>query len=57
MISDVPGPGRKYAIMARKLIAAIRAKEPGVCIEIRWRRIEGIEIADEWPRQVAMNHH
>ena len=36
MTSDDPGPGQKYAIMARKHIAALRAKEPGVKIEIRW---------------------
>jgi len=28
MTSDDPGPGQKYAIMARKHIAALRAKEP-----------------------------
>jgi len=43
--------------MARKHIAALRAKEPGVCIEIRWclsyLGIEGNEIADEWAKQAA----
>jgi len=55
--SDDPGPGQKYAIMARKHIAALRAKEPGVCIEIRWspscQGIEGNENADEWAKQAA----
>jgi len=57
MTSDHPGPGQKYAIMERKHIAALRAKEPGVCIEIRWcpsnQGIEGNEIADEWAKQAA----
>ena len=30
------GTGQKYAIMARKHIAALREKEPGVKIKIRW---------------------
>jgi len=53
MTSDDPGPGQKYAIMAR----AHRRKEPGVCIEIRWcpshQGIEANEIADEWAKQAA----
>ena len=57
MTSDDPEPGKKYAIMARKHIAALRAKEPGVKIEIRWclsnQGIEGNEVADEWAKQAA----
>ena len=57
MASDDPGPGQKYTIMARKQIAALRAKELGVCTEIRWcpshKGIEGNGIADEWAKQAA----
>ena len=55
--SDDPGPGQKYAIMARKHIATLRAKEPGVRIEIRWcpshQGVEGNGVADEWAKQAA----
>ena len=51
MTSDDPGPGQRYALEARRHIAALRAKEPNVRIEIRWcpsnQGIEGNEIADE----------
>jgi len=57
MAFDDPGPGQKYAIMARKHIAALRAKEPGVKIEIRWcpshQGIEGNEVAGEWAKLAA----
>jgi len=58
MTFDGPGPsGQKYAIMARKHIATLRAKEPCVRIEIRWcpghQGIEGNEIADEWAKLAA----
>src|SRR5258705_7335650 len=57
MTSDDPGPGQKYALEARRHIAAIRAKEPNVRIEIRWcpshQGIEGNEIADEWAKLAA----
>ena len=36
MASDDPGPGQRYAIVARKHIAELRRKEPGIRIEIRW---------------------
>ena len=43
--------------MARKHIAALRAKEPGVKIEIRWcpshQGIEGNEVADGWAKPAA----
>ena len=57
MTSDEPGPGQKYALEARKHIAALRAKEPGVKIEIRWcpshQRVEGDKTADEWAKLAA----
>jgi len=57
MISDDPGPGQKYAIMARKNIATLHAKEPGVRVENRWcpyhQGVEGDEAADEWAKQAA----
>ena len=57
MTSDDPGSGQKYAIMARKHIVALRAKEPGVKIEIRWcpryHGIERNEVADEWAKLAA----
>ena len=36
MTSDELGLGQIYALKARKHIAALRAKEPGVKFEIRW---------------------
>jgi len=57
MASDNPGPGQKYALEARRHIAALRAKEPNVKIEIRWcpshQGIEGNEIADQWAKLAA----
>jgi len=57
MTSDEPGPGQKYAPEARRHIATLRAKEPNVKVEIRWRPshqgIEGNEIADEWAKIAA----
>ena len=57
MTSDDPGPGQKYATMARKHIAIIRAEEPGVKIESRWcpshQGIEGNDVADEWAKLAA----
>jgi len=54
--SDEPVPGQKYALQARSHIAALRAKEPNVRIEIRWcpshQGIEGNEIA-EWATLAA----
>jgi len=55
--SDEPGPGQKYALEARRRIAALRTKEPNVRIEIRWcpshQGIEGNEVADEWAKLAA----
>ena len=57
MISDDPGPGQKYAIMARKHIATLRDRKPEVWIETRWypsrRCVEGNEIVDEWAKPAA----
>src|SRR5258705_4431941 len=57
MTSDDPGPGQKYALEARRHIAALDAKEPNVRIEIRWcpshQGIEGNEVADEWAKLAA----
>jgi ribonuclease HI len=36
MASEEPGPGQKYAILARKHIAALRSARPDITIEIRW---------------------
>jgi len=50
MMSDDPGPWQKYALEARRNIAALRAKEPDIKIEIRWcpsrQGIEGNEVAN-----------
>ena len=57
MTSDDPGPGQKYATMARKHIAIIRAEEPGVKIESRrcpsHQGIEGNEVAGGWAKLAA----
>jgi len=57
MTSDDPGPGQKYALEARRYIAALHAKEPNAKIEIRWcpshQGIEGNEVADEWAKLAA----
>jgi len=57
MTSNEPGPGQKYALEARKHIAALRTKEPNVQIEIRWcpshQGIEGNEVADQWAKLAA----
>ena len=36
MASDEPGPGQKYALGARKHIAALRRARPNIVIEVRW---------------------
>jgi len=36
MGSDEPGPGQRYALEARKHIATIRRRRPGVKTELRW---------------------
>jgi len=57
MASDEPGPGQKYAIQARRHIAALRRARPGITIEIRWcsahKEIAGNEKADEWAKEAA----
>jgi len=50
--SGETGPGQKYAVQARRWVAAPRAARPDVCIEIRrcpaHRGVVGDEKADEW---------
>jgi len=57
MASDEPGPGQKYALEARKHIAALRRAAPGIVIEVRWcpahTGVEGNEKADEWAKLAA----
>ena len=57
MASDEPGPGQKYALQARKYIAALRKARPGITIEIRWcpahKGVAGNEKADEWAKAAA----
>ena len=57
MASDEPGPGQKYAVQARKHIAALRRARPDIIIEIRWcpahKAIAGNETADEWAKTAA----
>jgi len=57
MASDDPGPGKQYALEARRHITALRAKKPNIYIEIRWcpshQGIEGNETADEWDKLAA----
>jgi len=54
MTSDDPWPGQKCALESRRRIAALRAKEPTVGIEIRWcPSHQGNEIADKWAKLAA----
>jgi len=57
MASDGPGPGRQYAIQARKHIAVLRRARPVIIIEIQWclahKGITGNEKADEWAKIAA----
>jgi ribonuclease HI len=57
MASEEPGPGQKYAILARKHIAELRHTRPDITIEIRWcpahKGVPGNEKADEWAKLAA----
>jgi len=57
MASEEPGPGQMYALQARRHIAELRRKNPGIIIEIRWcpahKGIEGNEKADKWAKLAA----
>ena len=52
LASEEPGPGQKYAIQARRHIAALRKARPGITIEIRWcpahKGVPRNEKAGEW---------
>jgi ribonuclease HI len=52
MVSEDPGPGQKYAILARQHIRKLRRGRPDIIIEIRWcpahKGVPGNEKADEW---------
>jgi len=56
-VADEPGPGQKYAMVARKWVAALRLARPAMHIGIRWcpahEGVEGNEKADEWAKQAA----
>jgi len=57
MGSDEPGPGQKYSLEARKHIATIPRRRPGVTAELRWRpahkEVSGNEKVDEWAKLAA----
>jgi len=57
MASDELGPGKQYALQARKHIATLRKARPGITIEILWcpahKGIASNEKADEWAKIAA----
>jgi hypothetical protein len=54
MVSEDPGPGQKYAILARQHIATLRRTRSDITIEIRWcvthKGVTGNEKADKWAK-------
>jgi len=57
MASEEPGPGQKYAILARRHITKLRIARLGITIEIRWcpthKGVPGNKKADEWEKIAA----
>jgi ribonuclease HI len=57
MASEAPGPGQKYAILARQHIGTLRKARPDITIELRWypahKGIPGNDKADEWAKLAA----
>ena len=57
IVAYEPGAGQKYAVLARKWVAALKQTRPKVRIEIRWcpahEGVEGDEKLDEWAKQAA----
>jgi ribonuclease HI len=57
MASEDPGPGQKYAILARQHIGTLRRARPDITIEIWWypahKGVPGNEKTDEWAKLAA----
>jgi ribonuclease HI len=57
IVSGDPGPGQRYAILARQYIATLRRARSDITIEIWWcpthKGVAGNEKADEWKKLVA----
>jgi hypothetical protein len=57
MASEAPGPGKMYALQARRHIATLRSARPDIIINIRWytahKGVAGNGKADEWAKLAA----